>query len=129
MSETKLDHLNGRTVVSIDNADDADKHWAIRLEGDTLIRNEDSRADAPGEIAGLVLLASETRQRKTMLSFGHSGMAGSETQSQVTLATDGYSIITPESTGEDEILLEDALPPDPSPDRVADGPEEQDAGT
>jgi len=114
---TELDRLNGRAVQTI--GDTGDGGWRISFEGDIILTNNDVNVTVPGnEIIGTVLMSS-TADDDPILDFGYSGEAGSQLVSQITLTKDQYELASPGSTPDQPV----ELPPDPSAERVADGPE------
>jgi hypothetical protein len=113
---TQLDHLYGRSVTGM-KADD--EGWSITFEGDAILRNNDPSVTAPAEdIKGTVLMGSSD-DTDPLLSFGYSGSQGSQIITEITLTEGNYEIMAPGDTEDEEV----ELPEDPSPDRVADGPD------
>lgn len=121
--DPQIDHLYGRTVLAIE--DDSENPntsiWRIRLDGDALIQNYAEKVPMPSGIEGTVLLSSESRQRKTRLTFGYSGEGGNTTVGTVDLNNDSYTVIVPGNEPTEDITA--ALPEDPTSDRVVDGPD------
>lgn len=126
----QLDHYVGRQLVGIVEPTEADWNWGIRLDGDVIIRNKDHRRtnlDILREAVGLHFMCVTLGELDTTLQFGteRSGVIR-----EVSLTPTKYSIAAP---GVDEhepqradVEEEITLPPDPSPERVADGPEQTD---
>lgn len=127
-----LDHYVGRPFVSVFQGDDA-YDWAIQLEGGVLIRNKDGRRTAAPkeeELAGSSFLLTTFSELDTILHFGTSNVSGSTTTLEITLTPTQYTLSDPEQYGETEIYPqvpdneESLIPDDPSPDRVAEGPDD-----
>jgi hypothetical protein len=106
--------------------------WAIELEGNALIRNHDGRRTAlpdSSELRGTSLLKVDYHENATVLSFGQSSQAGMSVAWEIALTPHLYSVADATYTGGEEVWPQrpvdedDPLPPDPSPQRVADGPD------
>lgn len=120
-----LDHFIGRQVVAIEQV--AHGEWELRLEGDVIVRNlgrEDWKSveDAVGES----LLKVDHDEDGDFVSFGISHAdRPAEINHRLKLTRYEYTISVPDGGDpNDELSTEDALPPDPSAERVVDGPVE-----
>lgn len=123
----KIDYMHGRRVEDVTHKG-PDWHWEIHLEGGAIIRNQDQRRTALPDVIGTALLASEIDDTGNVnLQFG-TVVAGdpptitnetwvSMSQNKMVLAVPGEEVDLSEAQPEDD------LPPDPSTERVADGPE------
>lgn len=122
-----LDHFYGREFVeTLDGPNGYD--WGIRLYGNIIIRNEDpDRPNPPTGLQGTVFSLVILSEMDTRLVFIASD--GSQRRHEVTFNPVKYTLtdniigkpIYPQMPEE----LVDVLPPDPSPERVADGPLER----
>lgn len=131
-----LDHFIGRLVESVwadtDEATGADEpgKWGITLEGGITISNKDKTlAEAP-DVGGKMLMSVVLSETETRILFGHSGPSGIHDEEWVTLNPTQYTISglegqTKEFYPQMPEELEEALPRDPSPDRIAPGPSEE----
>jgi hypothetical protein len=129
--QAQIDHYVGRAVVEVIPGQGEDNQWAIRLEGDVLIRNYDKDIEIPPEeLVGTAFLsvdyATTVAPITTTISFGYSSPEGTYSgeggvQIVAEIPLHEYTVVAPGS--EDPQAEEVALPPDPSPERVADGPE------
>jgi hypothetical protein len=127
----RLDYFIGRTFdgVVISKADD--REWSIRLSGDAMIGNHDGRRKKPDdEILTGTSLLNVINAERTVLQFGRNFADGSsEVVAEIELTPTLYSISDPVHTANRLVLPGkpeqevDPLPPDPSADRVVDGPE------
>lgn len=119
-----VDHFTGRRVEGVDvnnSPAEGEPVWIIVLEGDALIENFDPTIPAPLAIVGAGLTRTFLERSKTRLQFG---------LEEVTLNPLEYAIVDVNYTqGErvyaqrSEANMPPSLPPDPSPERVVDGPE------
>jgi len=122
---SSIEHFVGRPFKEISQGEDK-WDWGIVLEGDAVIRNKNKkRTKAPSaeELEGKVLANVILSEMDTRLMFTDEGGAREE----IVLTPTDYTVGTPQ-TGEyypqRPVELQE-LPPDPSEERVADGPEEQ----
>lgn len=135
---SKLDYYNGRPFVRvIQNEDGEESEWGIELEGGVLIRNHDGRRTIiPDEnlFKGTSFLGAIFDEQHTTLHFGYSNKNGSTVVGEIQFTPTLYSVADNDYTGGAEIYPqadtpeEDVLPPDPSNDRVAEGPTEPPVG-
>jgi hypothetical protein len=121
--KTDLTHFHGRNVVKVWPG--KNNFWQVELDGNVLIDNLDETLPAPpDEIVGTTLLVAENDN----MVFGFSTVDEPTIIAEVQLTLGDYEISTVDGSytpGVDD--PESDLPPDPSPDRVADGPEPQPA--
>lgn len=132
----KLDYLHGRTVTGVIQSDTDDWDWALQLDGGAVVRNLDKRRTAAPspEVVGMTFFDSscDDEANAAVVKVGRITIVdGQPTLAvivEVDLTNTLYSIAAP---GVDEeqpgATTEEAdpLPPDPSPERVADGPDVQ----
>jgi hypothetical protein len=116
----KLDYLISRPFEKISFDGDV---WGIVLEGGIAIWNLDNTRPVPDGLDGTSLTKIDTTEDEAVLTFG----IGSDEIKTVALAVDGYSIgrkewdeDEPPTTAEEAAAF---LPPDPSTERVASGPQ------
>jgi hypothetical protein len=101
--------------------------WQIHLEGDGIISNKDPNIARPDEdmLAGTTFVRPIYSELDTRLQFGVKDAVSYE----IILSPTKYAISDPNFTEEGEIYPqappEITIPPDPSDERVADGPEEE----
>jgi hypothetical protein len=91
--QPSIDHYIGRGVQEIVSGDEG-WDWAIKLEGDVLIRNKDKRrTSSPDEIVGLALMMTTYSELDTILKFG----VGKEVTEfkEVTVTPTQYTIAGP----------------------------------
>lgn len=135
----KLDYYIGRPLSRvIQNEDGEASEWGVELEGGVLIRNQDGRRTvAPDSetFMGTSLLKVEFDEQHTTLQLGHSNQQGSVVVGEIQLTPALYTLADAEYTGGTEVYPQaeqepvDNLPPDPSAERVVDGPETPQEGT
>jgi len=132
MSDTlptaSLDHFIGQQVTQVFPADDASA-YTIQMDSGMVITNKDTAngGDPPADIVGKVLCTVIYSETDTRLQFGLTTTDGVAEEEWVTLSPLLYTIGGIE--GQDQEYypqnppeIQAALPPDPSDDRVADGP-------
>jgi len=115
-------------VLTLTGEDDG--LWAITLDGGSLITNKDQSKPAPDKntLTGTQFIRPIYSELDTRLQFGVKDAVLQE----VILSPTLYTISDPDFTSNGEIypqMVPDPLTgvgPDPSVDRVADGPEEED---
>lgn len=127
-----LDHFIGRQATDVLSRSDA-WDWSIQLEGGILVSNKDKRRTAIPEVKGKVLNFVALSETDTRMQFGHVTLneAGDPVVAEETwveLSPTLYTIGGMEGQTEEYYPqaapeLADALPPDPSDERVVDGPE------
>lgn len=125
-----LTYFNGRPFTRVEEGEDGE--WTIVLDGDGRIVNKDPERVMPeqGDLAGMQLLRTIYSELDTRLQFG----VQENVTSEVVLTPALYTISDPNYTPEGEIFpqapqtYEEEIPPDPSADRVVDGPENPDEG-
>jgi hypothetical protein len=125
-----LTYFNGRPYERIEEGEDGE--WRIHLDGGGLITNKDPGREMPehSDLTGTQLLRTIYSELDTRLQFGVQETVATE----VVLTPALYTISDPNYTPEGEIfpqaveVLEDEIPPDPSAERVVDGPENPDEG-
>lgn len=116
-----LDHYYGQTVEAV-TEDDEENGWMIRLSDGTLIRT-DADVDTPVGLEGRTFMSSEEQDDNTIMKFGIPAETDDILEPQdVTIPTDSYTISYGGQTEEKEATLEEALPEDPTPERVVDAP-------
>jgi len=121
-----LTYFIGRPFVTLE-VDDESNEWTIVLDGNGRITNKDSEREAPSleVLSGTSFVRPIFSELDTRLQFGVLDNVASE----VTLTPTLYTMTDPTLGSEEEIYpqvlpeLADTLPPDPSDERVADGPE------
>lgn len=122
-----LDHFNGREVKSVDGEG---SDWSITLDGGVVISNKDETRTEIPDVKGKTLLFVALGELETRLQFGNSTPGGVHDEVWVTLSPTKYTIgglegQTKEFYPQVPEELESMLPPDPSPERVVDGPTEE----
>jgi hypothetical protein len=126
----RLDYYVGRGVVEID-----DTEWAIVLDGDIRITNKDTFLSTPenlSKLVGKMFLVGVMSADETRLQFGRVLSGQVTVEEEIVLSPLDYTISDPrfptpsEHYPQREELLSPGsdAPPDPSPDRVVDGPVE-----
>jgi hypothetical protein len=128
-----LTYFIGRPFVALYDAEDPEGNllWGIELEGDGRIENKDPSVEKPeeGALNGTVFIRPIFSELDTRLQFG----VLDDIQQELTLTPTLYTISDPTFVQEEEgeiypqvpFEILDTVPEDPSPDRVADGPEEE----
>jgi len=124
-----LTYFVGRPFVSVEGGDE----WVIVLDGNARITNYDHRRSAPDPdtLVGTSFILPIFSELDTRLQFGRNNADTGEVEilTEVTLTPALYTISDP-NYATTEVYpqvpqeIADELPPDPSADRVADGPEE-----
>lgn len=119
-----VDYFTGRRVESVEAGHDPGE-WAIYFEGGGIIRNYESEVPTPTQIIGAALnhCIFDGTNKVTRLLFG---------LEEIVLNPIQYSIEDPVYTKGTEVYAQRSdwnmrdlgTPPDPSGDRVADGPDE-----
>jgi len=125
-----LTYFNGRPFDSVEEGEDGE--WTIVLQGNGRIVNKDPEklVPNPDDLTGTQFLRAVYSQAETTLQFGVNDMVATEIVLNPTL----YSMSDPNYTPDGEIYpqvapdYQEEIPPDPSDDRVADGPENPDEG-
>jgi hypothetical protein len=126
-----LTYFIGRPFASLEEGDDGE--WSIVLDGNARITNKDSGVELPvlEELQGTQFLRPIFSQTETRLQFG----VIDNIVCEVALTPTQYTISDPSIVTEGDVYpqvpveLADSVPPDPSDERVADGPEpEQEEG-
>lgn len=125
-----LSYFNGRPFVKLEEGENGE--WTIFLDGDAEIINKDPNKPLPDEavLKGTQFIRSLFSETETRLQFGVNDMVATE----VSLTPALYAINDPVYAPEGEItpqgseVPEDEIPPDPSDERVADGPENPNEG-
>jgi len=121
-----LTYFIGRPFLGLE---DTDESWRIVLDAGGVIENKDLEIAKPDEepLKGTVFIRPIFSELDTRLQFG----VGNDVATELTLNPLKYTISDPSfSLGAEEELypqvpvdIEATLPPDPSDERVADGPE------
>jgi len=117
-----LTYFIGRPFDRLDQGDAGE--WTIVLDGDALITNKDPAVALPDEdsLKGTQFIRPIFSETDTRIQFGTPDAVSYE----ITLNPMQYTINSPEITGEEplypQVPAPDSLPPDPSDDRVPDGP-------
>lgn len=127
-----LDYYTGRPVEAVETVQHGNHwEWTIRFPGNVRIQNTDERRTSPPDVMGKVYLGVILSETDTQLLFGHYDHDSGDpvTDETVVLTPTQYSISDerfeggphfPQRLDDEEANL---LPPDPSTERVADGPE------
>lgn len=131
MVRPRLDHFVGRRAMTVMQDEENLWDWTIILEGKVEIHNEDQqRVESPDVVLGMLLTTVIQSEAETRLVFTRPDASGQPdltrqiqleiTPTLHTISAPGYEQqgIHPQWPEE----LEEILPPDPSPDRVAAGP-------
>jgi hypothetical protein len=129
MQKPDLSYYYGRSVVKVDTRNAP--NWSIQLDGGVRINNQDAELDAPPDsIKGNALLDSIADENETRLTFGVTRPLDNPLVIlEFAMTTDAYTISDPTYKGDDvvtgnnKVENEEHLPADPSPERVASGPE------
>ena len=124
----KLDYLHGQKVEEATVDANTDPEWFIRFESGYVITNKDETLEGPLlDVKGLALVDSVENGATTVLTFANVTADSVIQQAvEIDLTTDKYTLAGP---GTEEVYPgvpvdeADTLPPDPSSDRVVDGPE------
>lgn len=119
----------GRPFVDVITPDNgtADWFWAIRLESGGVIKNKDESLAIPlqDDLNGTVFIRPIFSELDTRLQFG----TGDAVQTEIVLTPTKYTVSDP-IYGEGEeypqvpVEILDTVPPDPSDERVVQGPEQ-----
>jgi len=123
-----LDHLIGQQVTQVFPGD-ATSAYTIQMDSGLVITNKDvDNGGDPPDIVGKTLCTVIYSELDTQLQFGITTTDAVIEEVMVTLSPTLYTIGGIEGQEEEYYPqipqeLQDALPPDPSTDRVADGPE------
>lgn len=127
----KLDHHIGKPVTAYEAVGAQDSKWQITLgeNNPVVLRDHDAGSPLPdpSQIVGMLLLAAEDDGHGNItVKFGRGGVPATVLQT-VVLPNHKYSIsVVGDSTDEPDPTLADALPADPSADRVKSGPDHVD---
>lgn len=117
-----VDYFHGRRVEAVEEGgSDGEPVWTIVLEGGARIENFDPSVPAPTAIVGAGLTRTILERNKTRLQFGLEEVTLNPIEYAIvdTNYTKGQRVYTQRS----EANMPPTLPPDPSPERVVDGPE------
>lgn len=125
-----LSYYSGRPFMKLEEGENGE--WTIYLDGDATITNKDPEISLPDEetLKGTQFIRGIYGQTDTRLQFGVNDMVATE----VTLNPMLYTINDPVHLPEGEVFpqvppdYEEEIPPDPSDERVVDGPENPDEG-
>lgn len=118
-----LDHFVGRVVEEVVPGD-KDGEWGIKLEGGTVIWNLDKKIKLPkGSLDGTILARADLTGKDPILEF-HQGATKVATvklnaDKNSVNRTEGQASVSPRTAVE----AAEHLPPDPTPERVVEGPE------
>lgn len=129
-----LDYYVGRPIVAVhlgtnEEGNLTQSNWIVELEGGILIKNHDGRRTSPPsmeQLQGTGFLMARYEEPNVIMEFGYSGPQGKNMITEITLTETQYSVtangeeVWPQAADEDG----DGLPPDPSSERVVDGPSE-----
>jgi hypothetical protein len=139
-SRPSLDHYIGREVTFVGRKKKSEPHeWEIHLSGNIVVKNLDVLNTEVPEIKGLQFVMLTLGEMDTRLVFGNPNVktGAVDNKREVTLNPIKYSITDPNRAGGREIepqrldpeeramveRLAAKLPPDPSAERVAEGPQ------
>lgn len=130
-----LDHFIGRVVKEVEEGSE-DGQWSITLDGGIVISNKDSEVGMPDptELDGKTFCMVILGELDTQLCFGNPSPNGVLGEFWVSLSPTRYTLAGLEGQTE-EIYpqmpeeLESVLPPDPSSERIVDGPVEPQEGS
>jgi hypothetical protein len=121
-----LTYFNGRPVVGVGEGEE-EGEWSILLDGDGLITNKDASIEMPEAegLVGMTFLRTIYSELDTRLQFGVQDRISQEVVLNPMLYTISDPVYTSEGVVYPQVPVnpEDEIPPDPSEDRVADGPE------
>jgi len=120
-----LTYFIGRPFVALEEGENGE--WSILLDGEARVTNKDPGRPLPEEdvFKGSQFLRPIYSELDTRLQFG----VMDNVVDEIVLTPTMYTMTDPSLTTEEEfypqvpIELTDTLPPDPSDERVADGPE------
>lgn len=133
MTSPQLDHYIGQTVEAVETFGGGDWDWGIRLVGHAIVRNEDKRrTHAPENIENKTFLNFTLSETGTTMNFGHyDNQQFQIIDESVDLTPTQYSITDqrfeegePYYPQRPDVEEQEALPEDPSEERVVDGPEQ-----
>lgn len=127
-----LTYFIGRPFVALEVDDENEGEWTIVLDGNGRITNKNPTQEMPDvdKLKGSTFIRPIFSELDTRLQFGVLDTVNAE----VTLSPTKYTMSDPNLETEEEyypqvpVELADTLPPDPSDERVADGPDEQPEG-
>lgn len=133
MTIPRLDYYFGRPVEFVGRLDssEGDWDWVIQFVDQVIVRNHDKRRKAaPGEsLKGEMFLSNILSETETRMLFGHYDAAQAPVVTDEVILTPTLYSISDAKFGEEQFFpqvpVEEGadLPPDPSSDRVAEGPE------
>lgn len=130
MPRPKLDYFNGRPFAELVQGNES-WDWALKFTDGSLIRNTDKRRTAAPVESALVGTSLGSVQEDSnvvwTLNFIQSAVDGIASSAEVQVTPSQTVIADPVYSSDEEVYavpepVEDTLPPDPSPDRVASGP-------
>ena len=124
-----LDHFIGRPVLEVEEGPGKSGHRTITLEGGIVIGNKDKNRTLPDDLKGKTLCMVILGEFDTRLQFGTTSENGVIGETWVELSPTQYTIAglegqTREFFPQVPEEFEAALPPDPSPERIVNGPQE-----
>jgi len=106
----EVSHLHGRAVLDVVPEPPP---WGILLDGQVLLENVDEQLPVPQGILGTTLLSSQDLgDNRSRLVFGRSATEGPQVEAEILIQQED----APPTAVEE-------LPPDPSGERVAEGPQ------
>lgn len=115
------DYFHGLRVQAVEEGDKAEGSpvWSIVFEGGSRIDNYELEVPTPKAIVGQAHTKTILEAQRTRLFFGLEEVVLNPMKYSITDAnyTQGHEVF-PQTSDYNEI----PLPPDPSPDRVVDGP-------
>lgn len=126
-----LDYYIGRPVEAVETGEEGAWDWAILFPGDVRVHNTDQdKTEIPEDVEGKIFLSTAMGELDTRMMFGHYEDGEPVIDTTVELSPLEYTISDERFEGgphypqrlEEE---EEALPEDPSPDRVAEGPSDE----
>lgn len=118
----KLDHFVGRAVESVTDGDERGQ-WKISLDGDATIWNLDPSIEKPMGLEGTIFCrATDDTPIQLAFSQGSEPDGSAKIVKEISLNPDKYAVGMQEPQ-KDVAPASDHLPPDPSAERVVDGPE------
>jgi hypothetical protein len=129
MVRPALDHYVGQKVEEVGDADE-NSAWSILFEGGARVYNVSDKEELKEipAVVGMSLASVTLSETDTKMFFGPDDEQGTVV---VELDPINYSISAPDAEGPpvfpqraDEMSAEKTLPPDPSSERIKDGPTE-----
>lgn len=115
-----LDYLYGKRVIEVIAGLDGGE-WALRFEDGSILTNHSEQYPTPPLVLNAVLQRAEFDVEETRTHFDN-GVQLNLDPTKYTITDHLDQVVFPQAT---PVEVDPDLPPDPSPERVADGPDEE----